>query len=70
MQYTYFFGLALAALTGTAFACTDGDYQCDNPVNGTSSVEVCQNGAWALEATCGDGEKCAVDASGGYTCSD
>ncbi|CAJ2500044.1 Uu.00g028970.m01.CDS01 [Anthostomella pinea] len=68
MQPVQIMAICLTALAGSAFACTDGTYQCYNPDSGTATVQVCEVGKWVLAAYCGTGQKCVVDSVGGYTC--
>ncbi|KAI0596082.1 hypothetical protein F4775DRAFT_594696 [Biscogniauxia sp. FL1348] len=49
-------------------SCVSGTYQCNNPTNGTATVQVCSAGSWVISATCGDGWKCVGNAAGGCTC--
>ncbi|KAI1506216.1 hypothetical protein F5X99DRAFT_404263 [Biscogniauxia marginata] len=49
-------------------ACVSGTYQCSNPTNGTSTVQVCSAGFWVLAAICGEDWTCVADAAGGCTC--
>ncbi|KAI1431670.1 hypothetical protein GGR50DRAFT_697770 [Xylaria sp. CBS 124048] len=69
MHYLEIIAVALAALTTSALACTEGTYQCNNPTDGsTASIQVCRNGAWDLAAYCGEGSKCQYDDATGCTC--
>ncbi|KAI5917127.1 hypothetical protein F4810DRAFT_705148 [Camillea tinctor] len=49
-------------------SCTSGTYQCNNPANATSTVQVCNAGNWMLSAVCDDGWKCVENSVGGCTC--
>ncbi|KAI1341883.1 hypothetical protein F5Y15DRAFT_413808 [Xylariaceae sp. FL0016] len=49
-------------------SCTGGEYQCGVSGNGTSIVQVCNNGNWLLVANCKSGTECEKNAAGGCTC--
>ncbi|KAI0601457.1 hypothetical protein F4775DRAFT_451905 [Biscogniauxia sp. FL1348] len=70
MQPLQVIAIALTVYTGSVFACTSGSYQCYNPSNGTSSIQVCSNGTWVTAANCQSGWKCAADSANGCTCQD
>ncbi|KAK8038291.1 hypothetical protein PG994_015058 [Apiospora phragmitis] len=49
--------------------CNGGTYQCSKTMNGTSTVQVCNNGTWMVSSICANGWQCQMDDSEGATCS-
>ncbi|KAK8066231.1 hypothetical protein PG997_012978 [Apiospora hydei] len=48
--------------------CNGGTYQCGKTMNGTSTVQVCNNGSWVTSSICANGWQCSMDDSEGATC--